>query len=77
MKYCLRNGCVYAANLFASGTLLQTFLSAKGLTGAQIGAVAATLSMAQMITILLFSGCMQLGSGVTYWPYCRREKLDV
>ena len=55
IKYYLRNGCVYAANLFASGALLQTFLSEKGLSGAQIGTVTATLSMAQMITILLFS----------------------
>ena len=54
-KYYLRNGCVYAANLFASGALLQTFLSAKGLSGAQIGTVTAALSMAQTVTILLFS----------------------
>ena len=55
IKYYLRNGCVYAANLFASGALLQTFLSAKGLSGAQIGTVTAALSMAQTVTILLFS----------------------
>ncbi len=55
IKYYLRNGCVYAANLFASGTLLQTFLSANGVSSAQIGTVTATLSMAQTVTILLFS----------------------
>ena len=55
VKYYIRNGCVYAANLFSAGTLLQTFLSENGLTSAQIGTVTATLNMAQMITILLFS----------------------
>jgi len=55
MKFYVRNGCVYAANLFLSGTLLQTFLSSKGVSGAQIGMVLAALNMAQTITILLFS----------------------
>lgn len=55
IKYYLRNACVYVANLFAAGALLQTFLSEKGLSGVQIGTVTATLNMAQMITILLFS----------------------
>ena len=55
IKYYLRNGCVYAANLFLSGTLLQTFLSSKGVASAQIGMVLAALNIAQTITILLFS----------------------
>ena len=55
IKYYIRNGCVYVANLFASGTLLQTFLSARGLTGAQIGVLLAAINAAQTITILLFS----------------------
>ena len=55
IKFYIRNGCVYAANLFLSGTLLQTFLSSKGVSSAQIGMVLAALNMAQTITILLFS----------------------
>ena len=55
MKFYIRNGCVYAANLFLSGTLLQTFLSSKGVSSAQIGMILAALNMAQTITILLFS----------------------
>lgn len=55
IKYYIRNGCVYAANLFSSGTLLQTFLSSKGVSTAQIGTITATMSAVQVITILLFS----------------------
>lgn len=55
IKYYIRNGCVLTANLFSAGTLLQTFLAEKGLTGAQIGTVTASLNMVHMITILLFS----------------------
>ena len=55
VKYYIRNGCVLTANLFSAGTLLQTFLAEKGLTGAQIGTVTASLNMVHMITILLFS----------------------
>lgn len=54
-KYYIRNGCVLTANLFSAGTLLQTFLAENGLSSAQIGTVTATLSMVNMITILLFS----------------------
>lgn len=55
IKYYARTACIGAANLFSTGTMLQTFLSAHSVASELVGMLTATMSIIQMITILLFS----------------------
>lgn len=54
-RYYVRSACLSVANLYATGTLLQTFLSVNGVSSEMIGTFTATLSVVQMLVILLSS----------------------
>lgn len=55
VKYYARYTCMGVANIFFSGTLLQAFLADRGVGSEQIGMLTATLSIVQMVAMLLFS----------------------
>lgn len=58
VKYYGRSACTCIANTFFSGTILQTFLAAHGVPSEKIGMLAATMSMVQMVSMLLFSAAV-------------------
>lgn len=55
LKYFARGACLSVSLLYSSGTLLQTFLSANGVSSEQIGMLTAVINVVQMVTILLVS----------------------
>jgi len=58
VRYYSRYTCIGIANIFFGGTLLQAFLSARGVGSEQIGMISATFSVVQMLTMLLFSAAV-------------------